>query len=1267
MGGKTISTTETRLKGVHVQTSAYGGALSIVFGTQRVSGNLIWYGNFKAIAHTTTSSGGGKGFGKSKSKNTTFTYSAAVQVSLCEGTIVGVGAVWKGKEKTTLAALGLTLFTGVIGQSAWSFRVGYNSVPVNIDQENAYGFYDQIVNFSSSTVAPYSGTAYLAASAYDLGGDASVPNHGFEVQGLAIYGSGILDANPKDIATLMLSNAQFGAGFPSGLIGSLTQFDAYCRAAGMFFSPAYTSQRPAADHLSELTDGANTALVWSDGVLKFVPYGDATLTGNGVTYTPNVTALYDLNDDNFLGNGDDPVTVTRTAPADAYNRVQVEYLDRVNQYNTAIVSVEDQAAIELYGLRIAPVQQAHFVADGTVATVVAQLALQRGLYKRNAYSFSLPASFALLEPMDIVTLTTGDMVRVAVRITNIDEDGDDFALIAEDFPLGVASAALYAHDAGLRYQANLNAAPQSCADPVIFEMPADPSATGLSIAIAVGGQTGDSLYGGCHVWLSLDGANYKKEGTISGSSRYGLTTAALAAASIGINATNTLSVALRANGQIISGSGADVAQGTTLIVVDGEYLAYQTATLTGTNAYNLTTLNRGLYNTLGLAHASGVAWVRVDDAIAVLRDLDLKLIGQTIYIKLTAFNTFEGGEQDLSTVTAYTYTITGDMKALQTPVDFATRVGGAAKPANNATRNVVTYSTTAPTTPVDGDLWVDLSGTFAIFKLRSGGAWAIGANALSVYNTLSGKPIALADISTTESNKLAGIAAGATVGAVAGTNLTRADGTLISNADNSQITVSTIGVLTGAGSSTVVGNNQMRLGRVTRPGTIRMLRDGAGLDFYDIDLVGDTVIDNSTQQWSAVSGTGRPADSATVGAQSGVNLKDYSGFVLSDADIKNIQISVNAATGGLSGIGTGNGTIVDNTYAISGNNLLPNSNATQVCNWARGYSPNGSTFDVNPEFAKLHWASDSYSLGGTDMNNMVIHQSNVAPGSSDGSGDTAVACDIYPQDANSANISIPVIAGEKVFASVYLDNHRCSSFTYLAFFNSSGTPLAYVQGNVVGNASALANTLSTYDRSVCGAIAPAGVAYATMFIRKLNTIAGNTESYTFWAAPQLEKTNLNQTTASPYSPGPASSVKQLGYSGDLNATLGANRRNLPQVFGGGAQLRYSVQPLSTGSATDTIYIAAHTVGDGMGTAISYGAGSIAGLAAGGNYAVYEDDPTYAGGTRTYLATTDRSVLVANSGRRWLGDIYTPASVGAATPPPTGGGAGGGAPSGNPLP
>lgn len=79
-GGTTIRTEETRVTKLQISTSAYGVGKARVWGKQRVSGNVLWYGDFNAIPHTTrTSSGGGGGKGGGGSvttKNTSYTYTA---------------------------------------------------------------------------------------------------------------------------------------------------------------------------------------------------------------------------------------------------------------------------------------------------------------------------------------------------------------------------------------------------------------------------------------------------------------------------------------------------------------------------------------------------------------------------------------------------------------------------------------------------------------------------------------------------------------------------------------------------------------------------------------------------------------------------------------------------------------------------------------------------------------------------------------------------------------------------------------------------------------------------------------------------------------------------------------------------------------------------------------------------------------------------------------------------------------------------------------
>jgi hypothetical protein len=58
-------------------------------------------------------------------------------------------------------------------------------------------------------------------------------------------------------------------------------------------------------------------------------------------------------------------------------------------------------------------------------------------------------------------------------------------------------------------------------------------------------------------------------------------------------------------------------------------------------------------------------------------------------------------------------------------IDWAD-VTGAGKPADNATKNITTWSGTAPSSPTDGDVWIDTSSTPNVIKVRVSGAWRTG-------------------------------------------------------------------------------------------------------------------------------------------------------------------------------------------------------------------------------------------------------------------------------------------------------------------------------------------------------------------------------------------------------------------------------------------------------------------------------------------------------------------------------------------------------------
>lgn len=639
MGGKTstISNSEQRILSLQVQQSSQGLTLPVVYGRARVAGNLIWYGDFTTIETKTTTRQGGKGGGGVKQEDISYTYEAAVMMALCEGEIKGIGRIWRDKEKfESLSQLRLNLAKGGDEQPTWA----------HLQQPKHQA---QAIN--------YSGTAYIYSPNYELTKSAQIYSHNFEVIGKMGYSSSIPDANPSEIIRDMLTNQNYGCGFPAENLGDTSVYGVYCRAAGIFLSPVYSEQTEAQQNISELLEQTNSAAVFSQGRLKIVPYGDVKLSGNGAAYVPNLTPVYDLTDDDFIVSGaEDPLKVERKTNADAYNQIQVEYLDRANDYNIAVAEVKDQANIEQYGLRPKDAVKMHGICDAKVANHVAQLLLQRALYVRNEYEFKLGWKYCLLEPMDLVTLTDEGLGldKTPVRIIEIEEDEEGVLTVkAEDFPMGAASATAYPTQPSLGYSADYNKSPGNAHAPVVFEAPLQLTGGEPQIWLATAG--GD-MWGGAEVWISTDGNSYTRIGATNKKARFGSLSAPLASGAV-FDRANTLNVEISA-GQMTGGTEQDSRDLLTLCYVDGEFLAYETAELKGVGRYTLGNLTRGAYGSTIDRHNAGSQFVRIDESM-FKHAVPANWVGRTVWVKLVSFNVFGSGVQELAEVPAYSYTIKG--------------------------------------------------------------------------------------------------------------------------------------------------------------------------------------------------------------------------------------------------------------------------------------------------------------------------------------------------------------------------------------------------------------------------------------------------------------------------------------------------------------------------------------------------------------------------------------------------------------------------------
>jgi hypothetical protein len=266
LGGGSNAKQAKAVGSLQFQTSQQGGAIPLVYGTTRITGNLLDYDDFRATPASKTG-GKGKGGGGGKGGGQQYTYSASFIMGMCQGPVAGMGVVWWDKNITALSAL-----------------TNLSTINVGDDSQAADPFW---VSNHSAKALSYSGTANFTCNNYQLGHTATLPNFSVEIEGLqTTSGPNGYDANPAAVVADFLANARYGAGFPTANLDSaMTSLDAtsyrsYCSAAGIFVSPMLDTQQTAQQCLAEIANLSNSAIVWSGGLLKIIPYGDQPLTAS---------------------------------------------------------------------------------------------------------------------------------------------------------------------------------------------------------------------------------------------------------------------------------------------------------------------------------------------------------------------------------------------------------------------------------------------------------------------------------------------------------------------------------------------------------------------------------------------------------------------------------------------------------------------------------------------------------------------------------------------------------------------------------------------------------------------------------------------------------------------------------------------------------------------------------------------------------------------------------------------------------------------------
>lgn len=92
-GNKGQTVEGPRLDDLSVQTSTYGAAIPLLYGTMRTAGNVIWSTDLKETRHEQHQSGG-KGGGGGGATQVSYSYSVSFAVGLCAGPVSTVRRIW---------------------------------------------------------------------------------------------------------------------------------------------------------------------------------------------------------------------------------------------------------------------------------------------------------------------------------------------------------------------------------------------------------------------------------------------------------------------------------------------------------------------------------------------------------------------------------------------------------------------------------------------------------------------------------------------------------------------------------------------------------------------------------------------------------------------------------------------------------------------------------------------------------------------------------------------------------------------------------------------------------------------------------------------------------------------------------------------------------------------------------------------------------------------------------------------------------------------
>lgn len=532
--GQTITQTGPRLGDLSTQTSEWGSPIRRLYGTYKLSGNVIWDLDLHETKHV-EESGEGKGGGGTKTETIWYSYAGSWAVGLCEGEASSIKKIW---------------FDSVLVYDGTNYSGGLTIDNHEIYLGTATQSVDWLIEAHNPDTPAYRHLVYIVFNKIQL------ENYGNRIPKVSCE----VEKGTDTLSTItgsLLSRA--------GL--DVSEFDVSQGSAVPVHGYVIPNPMTTRIAITSLTSAYQFELIESGFELKLK-------IRNPVPVAPPITDVVDS------------LETTRFQSTELSNQVNIAYANVDNNYEAEVQSAKridsESSSVKTYQFALA--------FSENEAKRLAEMFLFSEWTERVTFRFSLPPSYMFLEPSDIIEVYDLSGVLFKVRLTKI-HFMNTGQLVCE---ASAYNESVYQSNAIGSSTSTAISSVMIQGDTTIelLDIPMlDNAYNSEGIYIAAEGEF--PAWKGCGVDKSTDNeVTYNSIGQITNSSIIGETTTILPSGPTTVYDL-TSSVTVDVNYPLYDSTWEDLLKSENYILIGDEILQYRDALDNGNGTYTLSNLLRG--------------------------------------------------------------------------------------------------------------------------------------------------------------------------------------------------------------------------------------------------------------------------------------------------------------------------------------------------------------------------------------------------------------------------------------------------------------------------------------------------------------------------------------------------------------------------------------------------------------------------------------------------------------------------------------------------